>query len=177
MLASAGGGRARWRTLQLPEQYHIHLAKERFTFSAAHFITYNGDVCEPLHGHNYRVTAEIHGPLDENHYVIDFIAARDALQAIVAVLDHRMLLPTEHRTIKVLEDGAEVTVTHGSKRWVFPREDCVLLPVENTTAELLARHIGLQLRETLRQATGTTPGKVSVAVDECDGQWGVCTLE
>lgn len=161
----------------MPETYHIRLAKERFVFSAAHFITYNGDACEPLHGHNYHVTAEIHGPLDENHYVVDFIAARDALQRIVDILDHRMLLPTAHKTIKVVEGESEVTVTHGAKRWVFPREDCVLLPVANTTTELLARHIGLELRNALQALTGGSLGKLTVAVDECDGQWGVCTLD
>jgi 6-pyruvoyltetrahydropterin/6-carboxytetrahydropterin synthase len=161
----------------MPETYHIRLAKERFVFSAAHFITYGGDVCEPLHGHNYHVTAEIHSPLDENHYVVDFIAVRDALQAIVNALDHRMLLPTEHRTIKVIESNQEVTVTHGAKRWVFPREDCVLLPMANTTAELLARHIAVLLRDAISSQTGVLPSKLTVGVDECDGQWATCTLE
>ena len=157
----------------MTESYHIRLAKERFVFSAAHFITYGGDVCEPLHGHNYRVSAEIHGPLDENHYVLDFIAVRDAMQAIIDELDHRTLLPTEHPTIKVIANDAEVTVTHGSKRWVFPPQDCVLLPVANTTAELLARHIAVTLRERLPELDA---GKLTIAVDECEGQWGACTL-
>ena len=60
----------------MPETYHIRLQKEQHVFSAAHFITFNANVCERLHGHNYRVTAEIAGPLDENEYVIDFIAVR-----------------------------------------------------------------------------------------------------
>jgi 6-pyruvoyltetrahydropterin/6-carboxytetrahydropterin synthase len=161
----------------LPQTYHIRLIKERFVFSAAHFITYNGDVCEPLHGHNYHVAAEIHGPLDENQYVIDFIAVRTALQQIVNVLDHRMLLPTGHPTIKVVAGEHEVTVTHEAKRWVFPREDCVILPVANTTAELLARHIGLQLRDAIKEQTGIVPAKLSISVDECDGQWATCSLD
>ena len=49
-------------------------------FSAAQFITFNGNVCERLHGHNYSWRPEIEGPLDENQYVIDFIALRDTLQ-------------------------------------------------------------------------------------------------
>jgi 6-pyruvoyltetrahydropterin/6-carboxytetrahydropterin synthase len=161
----------------MPEQYHVRLAKERFVFSAAHFITYAGDVCEPLHGHNYHVACEVHGSLDENQYVVDFIAVRDALQKICDALDHRMLLPLSHPTIKVLESNREVTVTHDQKRWIFPRGDCVLLTVANTTAELLARHIALQLSEAVAAAAGTKPTKLVVEVDECDGQWGVCTLE
>jgi len=163
-------------TSRMTEQYHVKIEKERLVFSAAHFITYNGDICEPLHGHNYHVAAEVRGPLDENHYVIDFLALRDALQEIVDQLDHRMLLPTEHPTIAVGSSGQEVEVIHGDRRWVFPAGDCVLLPMANTTAELLARYVGLKLLDTLEKRLGSRPTDVRIAVDECDGQWGVCTL-
>ncbi len=158
----------------MPESYHIRIAKERLVFSAAHFITFNGDVCERLHGHNYHVTAEIHGPLDENSYVVDFIEVRDALQAIVAQLDHRVLLPLFHPTIRVDQGGGkkETTATHGDRRWVFPTGDCALLPIANTTAELLAKFIGQELAAVLP----ITPTCLEVAVDECDGQWGVYRL-
>lgn len=161
----------------MSEQYHVRIEKERLVFSAAHFITYDGDTCEPLHGHNYHVAAEVRGPLDENQYVIDFIALRDALQQIVNGLDHRMLLPTEHPTIAVTSKDSEVEVTHGERRWVFPASDCVLLPMANTTAELLAKHIGTQLLDALHSRLGTRPGNVMIAVDECDGQWGVWHLQ
>lgn len=158
----------------MKETYHVRLSKERFVFSAAHFITYHGDVCEPLHGHNYHVEAEVHGPLDENHYVVDFIVVRDALQKIVDGLDHRMLLPTQHPTIGVVVQDRAVEVTHGRRRWVFPREDCVLLPVANTTAERLAQHIAEQLLQALEPFSELQPTRLRIAVDECDGQWGVC---
>lgn len=157
----------------MPESYHIRLAKEQFVFCSAHFITYAGDVCEPLHGHNYRVEAEIFGPLDENQYVVDFIAARDAMLKIVGELDHRVLLPTEHPMISVVEEAEEVTARFEHRRWVFPRQDCVLLPVANTTAELLARYIGLRFEQNLAQHAGNAPSELRVAVDECDGQQGV----
>jgi 6-pyruvoyltetrahydropterin/6-carboxytetrahydropterin synthase len=161
----------------MTETYYVRLEKERLVFSAAHFITYAGDICERLHGHNYRVYAEIHGQLDENHYVIDFIALRDAMQSIVDALDHRVLLPTGHPTIRVSEqpggEGGEVVATHGQRRWVFPRQDCVLLPVANTTAELLARYIAVQLREALGKQASPSIAQLEVGVDECDGQWAV----
>ena len=160
----------------MAEQYHVRIEKERLVFSAAHFITYDGDVCEPLHGHNYHVAAEVRGPLDENHYVIDFIALRDALQEIVDQLDHRMLLPTEHSTISVTSSNQEVEVRHGERRWIFPAADCVLLPMANTTAELLARYIGQKLLDSLETRLGSRPTDVQIAVDECDGQWGVYEL-
>jgi 6-pyruvoyltetrahydropterin/6-carboxytetrahydropterin synthase len=162
----------------VPEHYHIRIEKARLTFSAAHFITYDGDVCEPLHGHNWHVAAEIEGPLDENHYVVDFIAVQDALKRIVDSLDHRVLLPTEHPAIHVAESPGtggqadEVVAAYENRRWVFPRQDCVLLPVANTTAELVARYIADALREALAEKLADAE-RVMVAVDECDGQWGV----
>ena len=87
--------------------YRVRLAKEHHVFSAAHFITFAGDVCERLHGHNYRVAVEVTGPLDKNQYVVDFIALRDELKVITDDLDHRVLLPASAlagATLLVLTD-------------------------------------------------------------------------
>jgi len=154
------------------ESYHVRLSKDYLVFSAAHFITFNGNVCERLHGHNYGVAAEIFGPLDENRYVVDFIFLRDTLKSIVDELDHRVLLPTRHRAICMTAGQREVEATFEDRRWVFPRGDCVLLPVENTTAELLARYIAGRLLA----AMPMKPTRLRVEVDECYGQVGVCEL-
>src|SRR6059058_4241481 len=127
--------------------YAVRLDKEHHVFSAAHFTTYSGDVCERLHGHNYRVAVEVEGPLDENQYVIDFIALRDELKALTDELDHHVLLPTSHPLIRVETSDQEIEAifTPDGRRWIFPRGDCVLLPVSNTTAELLAQYLGHRL--------------------------------
>jgi 6-pyruvoyltetrahydropterin/6-carboxytetrahydropterin synthase len=160
----------------MAESYSVRLQKECHVFSAAHFITYGGDVCEPLHGHNYRVWAEVEGPLDENQYVVDFIVLRDTLQSITDTLDHHMLLPTAHPLIHVDVADREVEVTCGDRRWGFPRSECAILPVANTTAELLARYIGQQLLAALERHTGVRPPVVRIGVDESHDQWGICEL-
>ncbi len=160
----------------MAERYFVRLEKEYLVFSAAHFITFNGNVCERLHGHNYRVSCEVHGPLDENSYVIDFIALRDTLRNLVDELDHRVMLPTQHPAIRVTADDREVTAVFEDRRWVFPRGDCVLLPVANTTAELVARYLGLRLLDELEARTGTRPTFVRIGIDENFGQWGFCEL-
>jgi 6-pyruvoyltetrahydropterin/6-carboxytetrahydropterin synthase len=162
--------------MTMDERYHVRMSKDYLVFSAGHFITYGGGVCERLHGHNYRVTAEVAGELDENHYVVDFIAFRDTLRAIVDELDHHMLLPTEHPQIRVVADDREVTATFEDRRWVFPRCDCVLLPVPNTTSELLAQWIGGRLMAELAARTGARPDRVRVEVDECFGNVAVWEL-
>src|SRR5262245_33025973 len=158
--------------------YRVRLEKEHHVFSAAHFITFAGNICERLHGHNYRVAVEVEAPLDENQYVIDFIALRDELKKITDELDHRMLLPTGHPLIRVADDGREVEAvfTPDGRRWVFPKGDCAILPIANTTAELLARYIGERLRAALKSRSLPAPQRLIVAVDENHGQWGVCEL-
>lgn len=159
--------------------FRVSLEKDNLVFSAAHFITFNGNICESLHGHNYRVKVEICGELDENGYVIDFIALRDRLMEIVLKLDHHVILPTRHSMIHVAVDqtAQEVTARFENKRWVFPLSDCVLLPVVNTTAELLADYIGHQLMEATPGIFSRLISKMVVAVDENRGQWGVAEFE
>ena len=160
----------------MAESFEVRLSKDYLVFSAGHFITYDGDICERLHGHNYRVRAEVHGELDDNQYVIDFIVLRDELMRIVDELDHHMLLPTEHPAIHVRATATEVEAKFQDRRWVFPRNDCVLLPIENTTTELLARHFGRRLLTALEDRTGVRPSLVRIEVDECEGQSAVCEL-
>ncbi|MDA1015606.1 MAG: 6-pyruvoyl tetrahydropterin synthase family protein [Planctomycetota bacterium] len=156
-------------------QFRVRVTKDHLVFSAAHFITFNGNVCERLHGHNWRTVVEVRGPLDENSYVFDFIALRDSLQSIVNELDHRVLLPTMHNEIRVEVGEKEVTADFEDRRWVFPREDCVLLPIANTTAELLADWIATRLIESINQhAGGGAITTVQVEVEENFGQWAIC---
>lgn len=159
----------------MSDDYHVSVTKDDLVFSAAHFITFNGDQCERLHGHNYRVRAEVAGPLDENEYVVDFIFLRDALKAIVATLDHRVLLPRRHPSIKVTEEADETVARFEEKRWVFPREDCILLPIANTTAELLAAYFVDELVERFEAANMGAPHRLAVDVEENFGQWATCT--
>ncbi|MCA9118521.1 MAG: 6-pyruvoyl tetrahydropterin synthase family protein, partial [Planctomycetaceae bacterium] len=138
------------------------------------FLTFNGNICERLHGHNWRTAVELEGPLDENQYVFDFIALRDALQDIINGLDHRVLLPQHHPVIEVTVDDTEVTARFEERRWVFPREDCLLLPVRNTTAEELARWIAGQLASRIAPAARERLTLLRIEVEENFGQWAIC---
>ena len=123
-----------------------------------------------MHGHNYRTAVEVEGPLDANCYVFDFIALKHRTKAITDELDHRMMLATRNPHITVEEGPDGVSVRYRERRWLFPRGDCVLLPIENTTAELLARYIAHRLVEELRKHHGFTPEVLRVEVEENIGQ-------
>jgi 6-pyruvoyltetrahydropterin/6-carboxytetrahydropterin synthase len=157
-------------------RYKVHVAKDHLVFCSGHFISYEGDKCERLHGHNYRATVEIEGDLDENHYVFDFIALKHRTKAITDELDHRMLLATRNPFISVEEGPQSVRVRYKEREWVFPRADCVLLPIENTTAELLALYIAGRLSEELWRHHQYKPQILRVEVEENIGQSATCEV-
>src|SRR6516164_4829352 len=148
----------------MAERFHIRVTKDHLVFSSGHFISYEGDKCERLHGHNYRTAVEVEGDLDANSYVFDFIALKQRTKAITDELDHRMLLPTGNSQIRVEERPKSIHVRYQDREWLFPRDECVLLPIENTTAELLARYICRRLLEDLRQTHSYTPRVLRVEV-------------
>ncbi len=162
------------------DRYAVRLRKAVHVFCAGHFITLTDDLCEPVHGHNWLAGADVEGRPDGHGMVVDFIALREALAAIVSRLDHRMLLPTRSRLLQVSTAPApaefggtgheEVTVRFQGRRWVFPADECVLLPVENTTAEWLARWIGEELLAAMAAAGSPIEGRLRIEVDECLGQ-------
>jgi 6-pyruvoyltetrahydropterin/6-carboxytetrahydropterin synthase len=158
------------------EHFKVRVTKDHLVFCSGHFISYEGDKCERLHGHNYRTAVEVEGRLDQNHYVFDFIALKQRTKAITDELDHHMLLPTRNPLIKLHEEPGAVHVHYRDREWLFPRDDCVLLPVENTTAELLARYIAGRLAEELRRHHRFEPDVLRVEVEENIGQSATCEL-
>lgn len=154
----------------MAQRFQVRIGKDQLVFCAGHFISFAGDKCERLHGHNYRAVVELEGELDENHYVFDFIALKQRCLALTAELDHRMLLPTGNRVIVLEEQGGSIEVRYRERQWLFPRDDCVLLPIENTTAELLARYLGRRLLVDLQTHHGYKPQVLRVEVEENVGQ-------
>jgi 6-pyruvoyltetrahydropterin/6-carboxytetrahydropterin synthase len=158
------------------QQFHVRVAKDDHVFSAAHFLIMDGTHCEPLHGHNFRVAAEVAGPLDENQFVVDFLALCGAVKSAVATLDHAVLLPTESPDLSVTAGPREVEVAFHDRRWVFPLADCRLLPLASVTAELLARHLAMMIRNELHAAGAARLDRVRVEVEEAAGQTAVCEI-
>jgi 6-pyruvoyltetrahydropterin/6-carboxytetrahydropterin synthase len=171
--------------------FYIRLSGDDLTFSAAHFITLENGTCERLHGHTYRVAAEVFGPLNDSGYVVDFVAVRRALKDILADVDHRVLLPTQSPTIHVTGSGpnsraseegtapfmptaAEIQVTYSTRRWLFPQDDCLLLPIANTTTELLAQHIAQRLAAAFRALSIPSQSRIQIELAEGTGCSAVC---
>ena len=157
--------------------FRVHVTKDYTVFCAGHFITYEGDKCEPLHGHNYRAAASIEGDLTEHAYVYNFVNLKKLLRGVCDRLDHRMLLPQNNPRLTVSDDGANVVVRYREKMYSFPREDVLLLPIPNTTAEMLAQWIGQQIANALHEQPAKGLRAIEVEVEENFGQSAFCRKE
>ncbi|MEN6557879.1 MAG: 6-carboxytetrahydropterin synthase [Thermoguttaceae bacterium] len=156
--------------------FQIRIASDELTFSASHFMIFEDGQCERLHGHTYRVSTEVSGPLNAGGYVVDFLAVHEALKSILADLDHRTLLPMQHAALRVTCRGDVVEASLADRRWTFPADDCQLLPVANTTTELLAQHVGRCLRTALTALGVDSIERLRVTIDEGDGFSAICEL-
>jgi 6-pyruvoyltetrahydropterin/6-carboxytetrahydropterin synthase len=161
---------------QRTEHYRVRVAGEALRFSAAHFITFADGSVEPLHGHDYSVAAEIVAPLGPHGYTVDFLVVEQALKDLIRALDHRTLLPEGHPEFCVDVRTTEIEIALGTRRWILPRNDCVLLPIQNTTAEALAGYLARGLLAKLEEQSVPPPTSVRVEVSEMPGFTASCTL-
>jgi len=149
--------------------YKVEVEKGNLNFSAAHFITFGGK-CERLHGHNYAVSVILAGNLTEDRYVFDFVELKKAIRRICDRLDHHFLLPTQSQHLDIKETDEEWEIRFENRRYVFPAEDVLVLPVDSITAELLAEYVCGQLLETVPKHETENLRLITVGVEEAPGQ-------
>jgi 6-pyruvoyltetrahydropterin/6-carboxytetrahydropterin synthase len=148
----------------------LHLAKEPFKFSCSHFTILAPDRAERLHGHNYqvRVDIEVNDIDPELGFAFDFNAVKPLIRGFCIELDERILLPAKSPFLKITNSAGEVEVRFNGKRYVFPSQDTLPLPLSNITAEELARYTCERLIEGMAGFTKWTG--LSVRIEETRGQ-------
>jgi len=156
-----------------PGAYRVSVSKDYLVFSSAHFITFAGHRCEGLHGHNYRVRVTVEGALNtDTWFVFDFVELKRIMRGLCDAIDHLVLLPLDNPRIGVAVNGDVVGVSvDGTPKYTFPRTECALLPIPNTTVEMLAKLLADQLLAALRsggEASGL--GAIEMEVEENFGQ-------
>jgi 6-pyruvoyltetrahydropterin/6-carboxytetrahydropterin synthase len=161
--------------MQRRGEFSVSVTKDYLVFASAHFITFAGHRCEGLHGHNYRARVTIDGALDdESWFVFDFVILKRIMRGLCDEIDHKVLLPLENPKIQIVEAGDSVNVAYeGKPRYVFPRKDCSLLPVPNTTVEMLAELLVTRLRAELEKMGARGLTAIEMEVEENFGQSAV----
>ena len=150
-------------------EFKLAVTKEDLVFAAAHFITFAGHRCETLHGHNYRVSNVVEGGLEpDSWFVLDFSALKKLMRRLTQELDHHVLLPRDNPKLAITEENGSVKVAFaGEPRYVFPTRDVLILPIPNTTVEMLAQYLAGKVRAELSAVTVTA---IEVEVEENFGQ-------
>lgn len=144
--------------------FKVRVTNERFV--AGHMATFSGN-CERLHGHNYEVSAEVEGELTSDSWVVDFVALKRMLRAIIDEIDHRFMLQAESRVLELTETDASWQIkTPAGAIYVLPRGDVIPLPIDNTTAERLAEWFSGRIWQALAQRKAANIRCLTIEVSE-----------
>lgn len=164
--------------MQRRGEFRVSVSKDYLVFASAHFITFAGHRCEGLHGHNYRASVTLEGELNkEAWFVFDFVELKKIMRRLCDAIDHLVLLPLQSDRVTVTQEGEIVRVmVDGKPRYVFPLRDCALLPIPNTTVEMLAQLLTERLRAELEALGAHGVTAIEMEVEENFGQAAVYRL-
>lgn len=149
----------------------LHLYKQNFKFSSAHFLIFDDKRAEKLHGHNYQVRVDL-GVSDEvdfkaKGFFIDFNEFKKFIKARLDTWDEMVLLPAKHPEMKVTRKSPSLEVRFRDRFYVFPENEVHLLPVTNTSVEQLSRILA---EEFFAEFVSKGVASVRVRVEETRGQ-------
>jgi len=114
--------------------------RSNIRFSSAHII-HEYEKCGRLHGHTYAVHAKIYGKPDSKGIILDFSILKEKLREIVDELDHKLLIPEKSTVAEIKKQDETVTIDALGKKFSFPIQDCIFLPIQSTSAENLSTYI------------------------------------
>lgn len=149
----------------------LHLAKQNFKFSAAHFLIFDEKSAEKLHGHNYQVQVDIKVSDDLNFsqqgYFVDFNVFKKAIKSKLDHWDEHVLLPANHHEMLFKQEGSQLHVDFRDRKYSFPSSEVHLLPVTNTSTEQLADILAQELFQEFKKFGVKA---LTVRVEETPGQ-------
>jgi 6-pyruvoyltetrahydropterin/6-carboxytetrahydropterin synthase len=116
------------------------------------------------------VLVEVEGELNEDKVVFDFTILKRLTKEICQRLDHRFLLPLHNSQLELVSSPDSWQIRFRNRCYVFPRADVVELPIENSTAELLAEYICQELCKALREYHTSNLSSILVGVEEAPTQ-------
>lgn len=157
----------------MPRRFSVEVAKDYFNFASAHFLIFANGKREALHGHNYQVSVAVEGDLDRAGVVLDFITFKPLVKGVCDALDHHTLIQAGNPLLGIRQRRRDVEIVYKDQHLILPRRDVILLPIANTSTELLAEYVAKKIRQrTLKKFPGAKLRLIEVRVEETRGQRG-----
>jgi 6-pyruvoyltetrahydropterin/6-carboxytetrahydropterin synthase len=156
-------------------KHRIAIAREQYKFSCAHMTVFADGSKERLHGHNYTVAVALEVDGIDLQAMIPFAPIKAALAELCGGWKEHVLLAAKNPFFELVRDEAEIEFKLCGDRYVMPRQDALLLPIDNISVEALAAHIVALLVERLGRPPHATA--LEVTVEESPGQGASAAIE
>jgi len=156
--------------------HRISISREQYKFSCAHMTVFPDGTKERLHGHNYQLSIALDVDRVDLPAMIPFTQIKTALAEICAAWKERVFVATNNPHLVVIQDARELEFTLCGERYVLPRGDALLLPIDNISVEALAAHVAELLRAKLAPSFGPHVHALTATIEESPGQGSSCTL-
>jgi 6-pyruvoyltetrahydropterin/6-carboxytetrahydropterin synthase len=108
--------------------------------------------------------------------MIPFAPIKTALAELCAAYKERVLLAEQNPFFEIVRDDSELEFRLCGQRYVLPRTDVLLLPIDNISVEALAAHIATLLKTKLAVLAAPHVRALEITVEESPGQGASCTL-
>jgi len=158
-------------------RHRIVIAREQYKVSCAHMTVFADGTKERLHGHNYAIKLALDVESIAFADMIPFAPIKAALATLCADWKEHVLVATQNPFYVQLRDDHELEFTLCGDRYVLPRGDVLLLPLDNISVEQLALHIAGVLRTALAPVLPPHVRALEITVEESPGQGGSTTLD
>jgi 6-pyruvoyltetrahydropterin/6-carboxytetrahydropterin synthase len=159
--------------------HRIRIARAEYKFSCAHMTVFADGTKERLHGHNYTVAVALEVERVDLAAMIPFAPIKAALGELCRAWKEHVLIAEQNPFFQRVRDDRELEFVLCGERYVMPRRDALLLPIDNISVEALAGHIAALLRAKLAGPAGLAAPHartLEVTVEESPGQGASCTL-
>ena len=154
--------------------YSIKVYKQYFNFACSHFLVFENGTREPLHGHNYKVMVKGHASELKGDLVFDFLDIKPIVRDICNSLDHKLLIPKFNNKLQLFTQNANTVInTPDGSMFSIPTQDILMLPIHNTSAELLAQYLCDEIVKTTFEKYRFSFKEIEVEVEETPGQSAV----
>jgi 6-pyruvoyltetrahydropterin/6-carboxytetrahydropterin synthase len=158
-------------------KHRIAIAREQYKFSCAHMTVFPDGTKERLHGHNYTIAVALEVETVALSAMIPFAPLKSAISDICAAWKERVLLAAHNPRFELVRDDSEIEFRLCGERYVLPRGDALLLPIDNISVEALAAHVAELLHKKLGPLLDPNVQSLEATIEESPGQGSSCRIQ